>query len=78
MENRSLDTKIEVALDQLVRVREDIKSLDTKISQNYATKTEVVQIKQDVAEIKGNITWISRLVIGMVITAVVGTVIIFK
>lgn len=44
--SESLETKIEVALEQLRRLREDIKDLDDKISKNYITKVEFEPIKR--------------------------------
>ena len=41
-----MDTKIEVALEQLTRVREDIKSLENKIDNNYVTRTEFEPVKK--------------------------------
>ena len=45
-QENSLDTKIEVALEQLTRVREDIKSLENKIDNNYVTRTEFEPVKK--------------------------------
>lgn len=45
MSTDNIETKIEVALEQLVRVREDIKELNTKIDNNYVTRIEFEPVR---------------------------------
>ena len=40
MPTDNIETKMEVALEQLVRVREDLKELNNKIDNNYITRIE--------------------------------------
>lgn len=46
-----------------------------EIKTTYASKTEIADLRDDVVGIKGNITWLLRLVLGLVVAAVVGLVI---
>lgn len=63
-QENSLDTKIEVALEQLTRVREDIKSLENKIDNNYVTKTEFEPVQKLVYGL-----------VGLVLTTVFGALV---
>jgi hypothetical protein len=47
-----------------------------EIKTTYASKTEVAELRDDVHGIKGNITWLLRLVIGLIVAAVIGLVIV--
>lgn len=74
MSTENIETKIEVALDQLIRVREDIKNLDKKIDDSnvkFVTK-EQLENKLDTlrAEVRPTLGGVSR-VIDVVITAVI-------
>lgn len=56
-------------------VREDIKDLSDKLDDKYLTKAEHEETKKDVESLKDNVKWISRLIIGAVVTAILGFVI---
>ena len=46
-----------------------------EVKANYASKTELVGIKEDVAKLKDNLSWLIKLVIGAVVIALLGLVI---
>lgn len=68
MTDKSLETKIELALDQLERVREDIKALESKIDAQYVTRYEFDPIKKIVY---GMVTLVLTGVIGAILTLVI-------
>lgn len=83
--NQSVETKIELALDQLKRVREDIKSVDTKfeklekkIDDQYPTRREILEIEARVDKLEGNWGWLVRVTAGALITTAIGVFIAFK
>lgn len=83
--NQSVETKIELALDQLKRVREDIKSVDTKfeklekkIDDQYPTRREIVEIEARVDKLEGNWIWLIRVVSGAFIATAISVFIAFK
>jgi len=45
MPTDNIETKMEVALEQLVRVREDLRELNTKIDNNYVTRIEFEPVR---------------------------------
>ena len=45
MPTDNIETKMEVALEQLVRVREDLKELHNKIDNNYVTRIEFEPVR---------------------------------
>ena len=45
MSTENIETKMEVALEQLVRVREDLKELNNKIDNNYITRIEFEPVR---------------------------------
>ena len=45
MPTDNIETKMEVALEQLVRVREDLKELNNKIDNNYVTRIEFEPVR---------------------------------
>lgn len=45
MPTDNIETKMEVALEQLVRVREDLKELNNKIDNNYITRIEFEPVR---------------------------------
>lgn len=83
--NQSVETKIELALDQLKRVREDIKSVDTKfekfekkIDDQYPTRREIAEIETRVGKLEGNWVWLIRVVGGALIVSALGIFFAFK
>lgn len=91
--NQSIETKIEVALDQLKRVREDIQAsdqktenkfqrLEEKIDNQYVLKveylTEITSLKQRISELEANQRWITRGIIGAVVSTIIGFFYAFK
>lgn len=70
-QENSLDTKIELALDQLKRVREDINGLVKKIDDNYVTRREM---EEKFVTLRAELNPITKGVWGIVST--VGTILI--
>jgi hypothetical protein len=58
------------------KILEKIYNLDARINSvekmQAVTHTEFVQIKGDLSDIKGSITWVTRLIIGALILALIG------
>lgn len=46
-----------------------------EVKNNYASKNELVGVKEDVAKLKDNISWLIKLVIGAVVVALLGLVV---
>lgn len=87
--NQTTETKIELALDQLSRVRQDIKDsdvktenrfqrLEEKIDNQYVLKSEHSGLAFRVGELEANNRWLVRTFIGAVIAAVVSFFFAFK
>lgn len=70
----SLETKIEVALDQISRVREDIAKLDEKLNNQYVTKYEYQSLRVEVDDLSSNQRWVVRTFMGSLISAIIGAV----
>lgn len=68
MSTDNIETKIEVALEQLVRVREDIKELHTKIDNNYVTRIEFEPVRNLVY---GMVSLVLTVVVGGLLVLVI-------
>lgn len=68
MSTDNIETKIEVALEQLVRVREDIKELNTKIDNNYVTRIEFEPVRNLVY---GMVSLVLTVVVGGLLVLVI-------
>lgn len=59
--------KVDAVLGDVKGLREDLRNV-------YATKTELKDVAEDVASLKSNVSWLVKLIIGAVIAAVLGLV----
>lgn len=60
---------------QVTDLNKKFDELRSDLRDKYATKDELKVVSAEVVKINGNITWLLRLVMGLVIAAVVGLVI---
>jgi outer membrane murein-binding lipoprotein Lpp len=67
--DRVLITKLDVKVERLIN---DV----AELRNNFATKEELSTISQEVDAIKNTNTWIVRLIIGAIILAVLGLVLV--
>lgn len=67
--------RIESAIAQLQKDVAEIK-LDQK--SNYVGRDEFTYCRKDVDEIQDNIKWLMRLVVGAIVTAIMGLIIVVK
>lgn len=74
----SITTSLDYIKDAQDEMKEDIKELKASVEQGYVTKTEFQEMDKRVAKIEDAIRWVSYLIIGIVITAVIGLVIVRK
>lgn len=68
MTTHDIETQLGIISEQVSRAREDIKSLDTKIDNNYVTRTELEPIKNLVY---GFVTLALTGVVGGLLTLVI-------
>lgn len=67
----NVETKVELALDQLRRVREDLKIIQTKMDSNFITR---VEYNADMGPIKKMVYGLISLVVTSVVVAMVSLV----
>lgn len=63
-----------IALSQLSDLRDDIKALDAKITSQYVTVKEHVNLIRRVDIVEGTLGWVGKIVIGAVIMSLLGVV----
>lgn len=87
--SQSLSTKIELALEQIRRAREDIKEgdarsearfgkLEKKLDEQYPTRREIQEVEARVDKLEGNWIWLIRVVSGAFIATAISVFIAFK
>lgn len=64
--------------ESLAQVRRDVAEMKEDQKQNYVTRYEFVNVKTDVDTLNDNVKWIVRLVIGTVITAIMGLILVIQ
>lgn len=57
-------------------LKEKFDKFSADIKDNYATKVEMREVRQDVSKLEGQIGWAVKLILGLVIVAVVGLVLV--
>lgn len=73
-----MSTKIDNIEGSIEGMRQDIKDLANKIDSNYVTRVEHVNLERRVVGIESSMSWIVRLIVGIVITAVLGLIVVSK
>lgn len=63
-----------IALSKLSDLKEDIKALDAKITGQYVTVKEHVELYKRVSAIESSLGWVGKIVIGAVIMSLLGVV----
>ena len=63
-----------VSKEKLDSVQSDVRGIREDLRNVYATKAELKDVVDDVANIKGNLGWLVKSVIGAIVLAVVGLV----
>lgn len=58
--------------ESLAQVRRDVAEMKEDQKQNYVTRYEFMNVKSDVDSLNDNVKWVVRLVMGLVLSAVVG------
>lgn len=78
----SVDAQVQMQVDVAV-LKQQVSSVDKKLDalavdlrDTYARKTELKDLGDDVKSLKESLGWVIKLILGLVVTAVVGTVII--
>ena len=71
------EIKLESAItnNKVDTINNTVKRIETNLERNYVTKAESSYITDRLSKVESNMAWISRLIIGMVVTAVLGLVI---
>lgn len=59
--------KVDAVLGDVKGLREDLRNV-------YATKAELKDVAEDVAGLKNNVSWLVKLIVGTVVAAVLGLV----
>lgn len=88
MENKvnSIDIKVGRINDSLIRLEGNLENLPNKILAdlpsklyNNCTRVAVVEktidsVKEKVSKIEGNLTWVTKTILGIVITSIIGLI----
>jgi hypothetical protein len=61
--------KVDAVLGDVRGIREDLRNV-------YATKTELKEVAEDVAGLKNNVSWLVKAILGAVLTAALGLVLV--
>lgn len=61
---------------RIMDIRKDIETLSNKIDDKYITRNEFEDTVREVDALRDNVKWIVRLVIGSVITAIIGVLLV--
>jgi hypothetical protein len=69
-----MGTKIDNIEGAIAGMRQDIKDLSTKMDSNYITRMEFENLKNRVEGIENGMSWVIRLIVGAVITAVLALI----
>lgn len=73
--SRALSRRDLVAIEK-IGTRNASPAIRTDLKNTYASKDELMEVRQDVVELKGHIGWIVKLAVGLIVTAIIGPVIV--
>lgn len=86
----SIDTKVGKINDSLIRLESNLENLPNKILAdlpsklyNNCTRIAIVEktidgVKDKVNKIEGNISWVTKTILGIVITAIMGIIVVIR
>lgn len=86
----SIDTKVGKINDSLIRLEGNLENLPNKILAdlpsklyNNCTRIAIVEkaidgVKDKVNKIEGNISWVTKTILGIVITAIMGIIVVIR
>lgn len=86
----SIDTKVGKINDSLIRLESNLENLPNKILAdlpsklyNNCTRVAIVEktidgVKDKVNKIEGNISWVTKTILGIVITAIMGIIAVIR
>ena len=86
----SIDTKVGRINDSLIRLEGNLENLPNKILAdlpsklyNNCTRIAIVEktidgVKDKVNKIEGNISWVTKTILGIVITAIMGIIVVIR
>lgn len=64
--------------ESLAQVRRDVAEMKEDQKQNYVTRYEFMNTRKDVDDILDNNKWLIRLVMGAVVTAIMGLILVIQ
>ena len=86
----SIDTKVGRINDSLIRLEGNLENLPNKILAdlpsklyNNCTRIAIVEktidgVKDRVSKVEGNISWVTKTILGIVITAIMGIIVVIR
>ena len=86
----SIDTKVGRINDSLIRLESNLENLPNKILAdlpsklyNNCTRIAIVEktidgVKDRVSKVEGNISWVTKTILGIVITAIIGIIVVIR
>ncbi|MBX9934577.1 MAG: hypothetical protein K2Y56_24180 [Methylobacterium sp.] len=74
--DQDLKSDVRLVKYQVEQLDKKFDTLTTELKNSYATKTELSVIRDDVTSLKNNVSWIVKLILGAVIMAVLGVVLV--
>lgn len=86
----SIDTKVGRINDSLIRLEGNLENLPNKILAdlpsklyNNCTRIAIVEktidgVKDRVGKVEGNISWVTKTILGIVITAIMGIIVVIR
>ena len=78
-QQRFIDTKrIPLICKDISNINKSLDELHTKIDNKYVSKERFEPVEQKVENISGNVTWLVRLIIGAIVLALLGLVLVVK
>jgi len=72
MTHDSLETKVELILQEVGYIKKDISDIKKKLETNYITVKEGAERDRRISDLEDQAKWVVRLVLGAVITAALG------
>ena len=63
-------------VEQLVNAINDLRGEVRELKSNFATKSELNALEEEIKGIKGNLSWVIKIIVGAVVTAVLGLVLV--
>ena len=77
-ETRSISTKIELVIQKIGSMEVQLNKMEERLNNQFVLKESFDSVRDRVQNLEDSNTWITRLVLGLVVTAIVGAVIVIK